>query len=167
MIWVERLPSPMGPFGLAGRGETVVGATFHGQRAAPFDWLAPRFPGEALEERAPASRAAATLTAYFDDPDTDLSGLALELRGGAFERRVWDALRDIPCGELVSYGWIARRLGEPNAAQAVGRANGANPIPVIVPCHRVVGQDGSLTGFGGGLQRKAWLLAHERGGRLL
>jgi len=74
---------------------------------------------------------------------------------------VWQALREIPAGTTTSYGAIARKLGKPDAMRAVGLANGANPIAIVVPCHRVIGSDGSLTGYGGGLERKRWLLAHE------
>jgi methylated-DNA-[protein]-cysteine S-methyltransferase len=74
---------------------------------------------------------------------------------------VWAALRDIPAGSTLSYADLARRIGEPRAVRAVGAANGANPVAVIVPCHRVIGADGTLTGYGGGLERKQWLLAHE------
>jgi O-6-methylguanine DNA methyltransferase len=88
--------------------------------------------------------------------------LPLDLHGGDFERRVWRALLEIPAGETRSYGAIARALGHPGAARAVGMANGANPIAIVVPCHRVIGSSGSLTGYGGGLDRKAWLLDHER-----
>jgi methylated-DNA-[protein]-cysteine S-methyltransferase len=86
----------------------------------------------------------------------------LEPVGSAFQRAAWNALRAIPYGETVTYGEQARRLGDPGKARAVGAANGANPLPIIVPCHRVIGSDGSLTGFGGGLETKAWLLHHER-----
>jgi methylated-DNA-[protein]-cysteine S-methyltransferase len=89
--------------------------------------------------------------------------VSLTLGGSAFERRVWTALREIAYGETVSYGEIARRIGCPTAARAVGLANGRNPIAVIVPCHRVIGADGGLTGYGGGLERKRALLALERG----
>src|SRR6185437_637184 len=82
--------------------------------------------------------------------------------GTAFQREVWRALRDIPAGQTISYGELARRIGRPAAVRAVGLANGANPIGVVVPCHRVIGANGSLTGYGGGLHRKEWLLAHER-----
>jgi O-6-methylguanine DNA methyltransferase len=85
----------------------------------------------------------------------------LDMRGAAFELRVWAALRRIPPGETVSYGEIARRIGAPAASRAVGLANGANPIAIIVPCHRVIGSNGTLIGYGGGLDRKAWLLNHE------
>jgi methylated-DNA-[protein]-cysteine S-methyltransferase len=87
----------------------------------------------------------------------------LEMRGAPFERRVWAALRLIPPGGTLSYGEIARQIGSPGASRAVGMANGANPIAIIVPCHRVIGSNGTLTGYGGGLDRKAWLLNHERG----
>jgi methylated-DNA-[protein]-cysteine S-methyltransferase len=89
--------------------------------------------------------------------------LPLELGGSPFQRRVWRALQDIPYGDTISYGELARRIGVPSAARAVGVANGHNPICVIVPCHRVIGADGGLTGFGGGLERKRLLLEHEAG----
>ncbi len=82
--------------------------------------------------------------------------------GTAFEQRAWTALRDVPAGETRSYGEQARALGRPTATRAVARANGANPIAIVVPCHRIIGADGSLTGYGGGLWRKRWLLDHER-----
>jgi O-6-methylguanine DNA methyltransferase len=87
--------------------------------------------------------------------------LPLDMRGAPFELRVWAALRTIPKGETTTYGEIARRVESPGASRAVGMANGANPIALIVPCHRVIGSNGTLTGYGGGLDRKAWLLAHE------
>ena len=101
------------------------------------------------------------LTKYFDDGTPDPQLLALDMRGAPFELRVWNALLQIPSGETVSYGDVARRLGAPGASRAVGMANGANPIALIVPCHRVIGSNGTLTGYGGGLDRKRWLLAHE------
>jgi methylated-DNA-[protein]-cysteine S-methyltransferase len=81
--------------------------------------------------------------------------------GTSFQQRVWRALRSLPYGRTTTYGRVARRIRHPSAARAVGLANGRNPIPIIVPCHRVIGADGSLTGYGGGLDRKAWLLQHE------
>jgi len=99
---------------------------------------------------------------YFAGRSADPDGLPLEMFGAPFERRVWQALVDIPAGETRSYGTIARALGSPEASRAVGLANGANPIAIIVPCHRVIGSSGSLVGYGGGLERKRWLLDHER-----
>jgi len=85
------------------------------------------------------------------------------MRGTPFQLQVWAALEHIPFGETISYGELARRVGAPGAARAVGLANGRNPVPIVVPCHRVIGADGTLTGYGGGLDRKRWLLAHESG----
>ena len=89
--------------------------------------------------------------------------LPLNARGTAFQKRVWTALCDIPYGETASYGATATAIGTPTASRAVGLANGQNPISIVVPCHRVVGADGSLTGYGGGIEAKRWLLAHEAG----
>jgi methylated-DNA-[protein]-cysteine S-methyltransferase len=102
------------------------------------------------------------LREYFDG-DRRMFDIPLQMSGNAFELRVWDALLEIPYGETVSYGQLARSIGQPGAARAVGLANGRNPVAVIVPCHRVIGADGSLTGFGGGLQRKQLLLDLEGG----
>jgi methylated-DNA-[protein]-cysteine S-methyltransferase len=104
----------------------------------------------------------AWLEAYFAGESADIAGLHLDMRGAGFEQRVWEALRRIPPGETTSYGAIAKALGSAGASRAVGAANGANPIAIIVPCHRVIGSSGSLTGYGGGLERKTWLLDHER-----
>ena|SRR5689334_13815620 len=99
---------------------------------------------------------------YFAGDSADITQLNLEMRGAPFELRVWEELRKIPVGTTTSYGAIARRVGSPAASRAVGMANGANPIAIIVPCHRVIGSNGTLTGYGGGLETKQWLLAHER-----
>jgi methylated-DNA-[protein]-cysteine S-methyltransferase len=106
------------------------------------------------------ARARQQLEEYFARARTTFD-LPLDPVGSAFQRRVWDALRAIPYGTTVSYSEIARRLGDVRATRAVGAANGQNPIPIIVPCHRVVGAHGELTGFGGGIDRKRWLLEHE------
>lgn len=106
--------------------------------------------------------AARQLEEYFDGRRTDFD-LTLAMHGTPFQREVWRALVDIPYGETISYGELARRVGAPGAARAVGLANGRNPVPIIVPCHRVIGANGTLTGYGGGLDRKRWLLAHEGG----
>jgi len=103
------------------------------------------------------------LRAYFAGDLGALDGLPVAFEGTDFQRAVWEALREIPCGATRSYTAIAQRIGRPNAVRAVGAANGANPVAVVVPCHRVIGASGSLTGYGGGLDRKRWLLAHEGG----
>jgi methylated-DNA-[protein]-cysteine S-methyltransferase len=106
--------------------------------------------------------AIAQLDEYFDGRRATFD-VPLELRGSPFEQRVWRALQDIPYGETASYGEVAQRIGAPSAARAVGLANGRNPIAVIVPCHRVIGANGTLTGYGGGLERKQLLLELEQG----
>jgi methylated-DNA-[protein]-cysteine S-methyltransferase len=107
------------------------------------------------------SAAARALEAYFGGDLHAIETVPTATNGTDFQRAVWAALRQIPAGSTMSYGALAARLGRATAMRAVGLANGANPIPVVVPCHRVIGADGSLTGFGGGLERKRWLLAHE------
>ena len=102
---------------------------------------------------------------YFAGDVGVIDRLPVHTEGTEFQRAVWQALREIPCGETRSYAEIARRIGRPSAVRAVGLANGSNPVAVIVPCHRVIGSDGSLTGYGGGIERKRWLLAHERRSR--
>lgn len=114
-----------------------------------------------LEEGAAPKPVQRAMTAYFDGDIGALDGIACEMAGTPFQRSVWKALRDIPAGRTTSYGALARRIGKPAAMRAVGAANGANPIAIVVPCHRVIGTDGSLTGYGGGLERKRWLLKHE------
>ncbi len=108
--------------------------------------------------------AFAQLSAYFAGELTQFA-LPLFFAGTAFQNTVWTALRDIPFGETTSYGMLAARIGRPTASRAVGAANGANPLPIIVPCHRVIGSNRSLTGFGGGIATKRFLLSHERRAR--
>jgi O-6-methylguanine DNA methyltransferase len=104
---------------------------------------------------------AAALAAYFAGCFDALDDLPVRTAGTDFQREVWTALRAITPGETLSYGEMARRLRRPQASRAVGLANGSNPVAIVVPCHRVIGSDGALTGYGGGLHRKEWLLAHE------
>lgn len=117
--------------------------------------------GVALETgRAPAP-IREPIDAYFAGDLKGLQAIETATAGTAFQRAVWGALRQIPAGETLGYGALAAKLGMPKAARAVGMANGANPIGVVVPCHRVIGANGALTGFGGGIDRKRWLLEHE------
>jgi methylated-DNA-[protein]-cysteine S-methyltransferase len=120
--------------------------------------------GETLEpvRSATAHRIVDALRAYFAGDMGALDRIDVDPLGGTpFQRRVWHALRSIPSGTTVSYQTLARRIRAPKAMRAVGAANGANPVPIVLPCHRVIGADGSLTGYGGGLARKRWLLRHE------
>ncbi|WP_229852628.1 methylated-DNA--[protein]-cysteine S-methyltransferase [Streptomyces albospinus] len=150
--------TPVGPLTLVAGGDALTGLYMTEQRHRP--------PQEAFGTPAdpadpPFAAAITQLRAYFRGELTTFD-LPLALHGTPFQRRVWAALRTIPYGETVSYGRLAERLGVPTAARAVGLANGRNPVGIIVPCHRVVGADGSLTGYGGGLDRKRRLLAFER-----
>jgi methylated-DNA-[protein]-cysteine S-methyltransferase len=151
-----RFPSPLGDLVLTGSDTSLTGVDFPTFRARA-DWLEDdgRGPASAL-----LARARQQLTEYFARTRTTFD-LPLDPPGTTFQRRVWNLLRAIPYGATTSYGELARRLGDPHATRAVGAANGKNPIPIIVPCHRVVGARGELTGFGGGLDRKRWLLEHE------
>jgi methylated-DNA-[protein]-cysteine S-methyltransferase len=124
--------------------------------------LLARHYGDALVRtpgRTPAVRAA--IEAYFGGDLEALDTLPVRTNGTPFQREVWAALRTIPAGETLSYGGLAQRIGRPSAVRAVGLANGSNPIGVVVPCHRVIGANGTLTGYGGGVDRKRWLLVHE------
>ena len=114
-----------------------------------------------LADAPPVGAVTDRLQAYFAGDIAAIDGLATETAGTVFQRAVWAALRVIPAGQAWSYGQLAAHIGRPTAVRAVGLANGANPIGVVVPCHRVIGADGSLTGYGGGLERKRWLLEHE------
>lgn len=114
-----------------------------------------------IEDAARVSAASRRLRAYFDGEVEAIDGLEVALGGTDFQRQVWRALRDIEPGDTISYGVLAGRIGRASAVRAVGMANGANPVGIVVPCHRVIGADASLTGYGGGLHRKRWLLDHE------
>lgn len=114
-----------------------------------------------VEKPGPASNAARALSAYFAGDLAAIETIETATAGTAFQRQVWAALRTIPKGQTLSYGALAARIGKPKAVRAVGLANGQNPVAIIVPCHRVIGANGSLTGYGGGVDRKQWLLAHE------
>src|SRR6267142_895228 len=99
---------------------------------------------------------------YFAGDLSAINALPVQTSGTPFQQQVWRALREIPCGTTISYAVLAARIGRPSAVRAVGLANGSNPVGVVVPCHRVIGSDGSLTGYGGGIERKRWLLRHEK-----
>jgi len=141
--------TPIGPLGLVASDAGLREVRFHARGA------------HAKDSSPVLAEAARQLDAYFDG-DLVTFDLPLELSGTDFQRRCWLALASIPYGQTVSYGEQARRLGlGPDAARAVGAANGQNPLPIVLPCHRVIGADGSLTGFGGGLHVKRFLLEHE------
>ncbi len=119
--------------------------------------------GFKLEPARCPNRLRNAINGYFAGELTAINSLPVQTGGTSFQREVWRALREITCGTTISYAELARRIGRPAAVRAVGLANGSNPVGVIVPCHRVIGADGSLTGYGGGIERKRWLLKHEAG----
>ena len=119
--------------------------------------------GYTLDRRRNPGGLTAAISAYFNGALERIDDLPVAAAGTPFQQRVWKALRAIPCGTTLSYSELARRIGRPASVRAVGHANGANPVGVVVPCHRLVGKDGSLTGYGGGIFRKRWLIAHEAG----
>lgn len=118
--------------------------------------------GYSLAEASAPRALTSALDAFFAGDVDTIDAVAVRTGGTDFQRLVWAALRRIPAGTTTSYGELAATIGRPDAVRAVGLANGSNPVPIVVPCHRVVGADGGLTGYGGGLERKRWLLAHER-----
>ncbi len=161
------IETPLGPMLALASDAGLCALEFSGpkKRLARLDArLNHHFPPHEIVDREspPIERARAWLTEYFAGEGNASVDVPLEMHGADFERRVWQALLEIPAGETRSYGSLARALGNPGAARAVGMANGANPIAIIVPCHRVIGSTGALTGYGGGLHRKTWLLDHER-----
>jgi methylated-DNA-[protein]-cysteine S-methyltransferase len=117
--------------------------------------------GFRLEQARNPSRLTNAISSYFAGELTAIDMLPVQTAGTPFQRDVWRALREITCGSTLSYAKLAERIGRPTAVRAVGLANGSNPIGVVVPCHRVIGANGSLTGYGGGIERKRWLLQHE------
>jgi methylated-DNA-[protein]-cysteine S-methyltransferase len=119
------------------------------------------YPGETIEHRPDPAGAATALAKYFSGDLHALDRIQVEMNGTPFQQRVWAALRRVRAGRTASYAEIAGVIGAPTAVRAVGAANGANPIAVVVPCHRIIGSNGTLTGYGGGLKRKEWLLRHE------
>jgi len=153
--------SPVGRLLLVADEDGLLEISFAEGRTAPVvhpSWIElPETRGRALL-REPVRQ----LDAFFAGKLRDFD-LPLKPRGTAFQQRVWRLLREIPFGETISYGELARRTGNPAASRAVGLANGSNPIAIVIPCHRVIGSNGKLTGYGGGLENKRWLIDFERG----
>lgn len=156
-LLIDSLETPVGPFTIAvdERGR-LHAANFSDRPPELQEMVKAKNPGGVTR----------VLEAYFAGELTALDGLQVAFeRGTTFQLEVWRALRDVPCGQTWSYGELAKHIGRPAAVRAVGLANGANQVAIVVPCHRVIGADGSLTGYGGGLPRKKWLLAHEGKGK--
>jgi methylated-DNA-[protein]-cysteine S-methyltransferase len=159
--------SPIGALAIATIGDRLVGIDLGGDPTALEAQLI-RKTGRP-ESSTPSPAVLNSLRRYFEGDLEAIDDIAVDPAGTTFQLRVWTALRDVRAGTTTSYSALARHIGTPNAVRAVGAANGANPIPIVIPCHRVIGADGRLVGYGGGLDRKRWLLAHEgvRSGTLL
>ncbi len=154
-VFYSELDSPVGTLLITSNGSAITGLHMDGQAARPP--IAPLW----MRDDRQLQPALEQLSAYFEGRlrqfEPPLAGA-----GTDFQQRVWQALVQIPYGHTMTYGELARRIGNQKASRAVGLANGRNPIGIIVPCHRVIGADGSLTGYAGGIERKRWLLAHEQ-----
>lgn len=163
-LYIDRFSTPLGELTLVAQGDGTLRAIAFTENQKYLDQhLAGCVDANAtLVEKKNPSGLSRMLGAYFAGELDAIEGLSVDPHGTPFQKQVWQALLEIPCGETRSYGDIARRIGNPAAVRAVGLANGKNPIGIVIPCHRVIGANGTLTGYGGGIERKRWLLAHEQ-----
>ncbi len=161
MILSSRIDTPIGPLVLLAREGILLMLEFEDAEPRIEREMRARFSGEDHQPADDPFGLCTRIRAYFSGDLSAIEGIATDGGGTEFQRRVWTELKRIPCSVTISYGELARRLGDPKAVRAVGTANGRNPIAIVVPCHRVIGADGSLTGYGGGVDRKRWLLVHE------
>ncbi|MBL8697986.1 MAG: methylated-DNA--[protein]-cysteine S-methyltransferase [Alphaproteobacteria bacterium] len=159
-LFRQTIETPLGEMLMVGDGKSLLVLEFADAPDRIAAALRRRF-GEATFTGGDPLGIRDRLAAYFRGDGRAIDDIPADGGGTPFQRRVWAALRAIPCGTTTSYGALARGFGQPTATRAVGLANGANPIAIVVPCHRVVGADGQLTGYGGGVARKRWLLEHE------
>ncbi len=163
-LTLDRVATPVGEVLLVTDGEGAVRALdFADYEARMMRLLGRHSPGFSLTAGRAPETVRRAVEAYFSGEVRALDGVVVKTGGTAFQKSVWAALRAIPAGETRSYGQLAAAIGSPRSVRAAGLANGQNPVAVIVPCHRVIGANGTLTGYAGGLERKRWLLAHERG----
>jgi methylated-DNA-[protein]-cysteine S-methyltransferase len=163
-FFIDRLATPIGELIVIADGEGALRTIDWTDHEARMKLLLDRYYGKGrytlTPKRDPGGFTSA-MRRYFEGEIGVLKDLPVATSGTAFQTDIWRALRKIKDGTTISYGELARRIGKPKAVRAAGLANGQNPISIVVPCHRVIGSDGSLTGYGGGLHRKQWLLAHE------
>ena len=168
-LQIDQLPTPIGDLQIIADDEGRLRATLFTDNDRDLQAIMARHYAPLRIQFAPAHNPhglTSVLARYFAGDLHAIDDIPVKTGGTEFQRSVWRALRDIPCGSTISYGELARRIGKPDAVRAVGAANGANPIGVVVPCHRVIGANGTLTGYGGGMHRKRWLLDHESTPRL-
>ncbi len=163
-LLVDRIKTPLGDFAVVVDAEGRLRAAGFTEGHARMERQLRDYasePGISLTTTADPGGVTTAIAAYFAGDRTAIDAIPVATAGTEFQATVWRALREIPYGETWSYGDLARRIGRPSAVRAVGLANGANPVALVVPCHRVIGSTGKLTGYGGGLDRKSWLLSHE------
>jgi methylated-DNA-[protein]-cysteine S-methyltransferase len=164
-LFLDRIETPIGEMLLTTDAAGKVRALDWNDYESRMTTLLDRYYGKSRYTLDPAQNTQALrdiVKRYFAGDVTAIDEIPTEATGTAFQKSVWNELRNIPVGTSISYGTLAKRIERPKAVRAVGLANGSNPIGLIVPCHRVIGANGSLTGYGGGLERKKWLLDHER-----
>lgn len=161
IIRTGRMNSPVGKLTLYEHKAKIVAVDFENRTWKTMRWLERRFGDVKVKPSKDPVAGVTHLKAYFKGDLGALKRIPVDTGGTSFQRAVWRELKRIPVGRTASYGDLARRIGRPKAVRAVGLANGSNPVAIIVPCHRCVGSDGKLTGYGGGLDRKSWLLIHE------
>ncbi|USQ96632.1 methylated-DNA--[protein]-cysteine S-methyltransferase [Caulobacter sp. RL271] len=161
-LFLDRQPSPIGELLIVTDEAGLLRAVDFHDHEHRLDRLLKTHYGPLRPDTGPAPAVTrAALAAYFEGRFEALSSLAWATNGTTFQNAVWTALTQIPAGQTITYSELARRAGRPAAIRAAGHANGSNPLSLVAPCHRVIGMDGSLTGYGGGIERKRWLLAHE------
>jgi methylated-DNA-[protein]-cysteine S-methyltransferase len=161
IILTDHVETPIGSMVLMVESNMLIGLEFDDQPERYMKDIRRRFPDHQMRDTANPCGFSDRVLAYYKGDLRAIDGLAARGDGTPFQERVWAELRRIKMGTTISYGELASRLGNRNAMRAVGLANGRNPISVVVPCHRVIGSDGTLTGYGGGVARKNWLLNHE------
>jgi methylated-DNA-[protein]-cysteine S-methyltransferase len=161
-LFLDQLESPVGTLALMSDGEALRVLHFIDREEQMQRLLERHYDGQKpVTGSREGLQTKRQVEAYFAGDLTSVDSIPVCTEGTAFQKRVWAELRNIAAGTTISYGELAKRIGKPNASRAVGLANGSNPIAIVVPCHRVIGANGSLTGYGGGMERKRWLLQHE------
>ncbi len=160
-LCITEIETPAGAIVFARRGNRICALGFADHWPHLKDEMAERFGEVSWKRDADGGAPGRALRSYFSGDVTALDGLEVDTAGTPFQEKVWSALRRIPAGKTISYGDLARATGSPSAVRAVAGANARNPVSIVVPCHRVIASDGALSGYGGGVARKRWLLVHE------
>lgn len=163
-FFIDRMPTPVGELVLIGDEQGRMRALdWSDHEARLIKLLNTHYRGDrfSLQDKTNPGGLTEIMQRYFAGELAAIDSVPVMTAGTEFQRTVWQQLRQIPCGEIITYGELAKRIGRPTASRAVGMANGSNPISIVVPCHRVIGSQGALTGYAGGVARKQWLLKHE------